>query len=331
LFKQNILKAVMGGAAWLVLLPFSLSDSAEGDLIQRILLLGVLVIVPLGLALIDALAEERSALFRLAQAFHPFGALAVIVSGFLIPGFAAAGIATIWLVTTGLVGLDGLVSLSRFRHSRGPVVANLSVLAAMMFLPVGSVWLLLSRLGIQPLGFGDTIVLLTAVHFHFAGFAAPLLTGLTGYHLQARANLHALYVLAVVCVIAGTPLVAAGITVSPVLALVGALVISLGLYCLALLNLVWIVPQIASLLPKILLMFSSLAVVPAMILAGVYAYSIVFQKLIVDIPQMAMTHGIINAFGFALCGLVAWTLIVNSQTQKTRSRRDTKASKQFAE
>jgi hypothetical protein len=306
----------MGGVAWLVLLPFSLSDSSEGDLIQRILLLGVLVIVPLGLALIVALAEQRSTLFRLAHASYPFGALAVIFSAFLTPGLAATGLATLWLLTTGLIGLDGLISLARFRHSRGPGVANLSVLAAMMFLPVGAVWLLLSRLGIQALGFGDTIVLLTAVHFHFAGFAAPLLTGLSGYRLRARTKLNALYVLAVVCVIAGTPLVAAGITVSPVLALVGAVVISLGLYCLTLLNLVWIVPTIASLLPKILLIVSSLAVVPAMILAGIYAYSIVFQKLIVDIPQMAMTHGIINAFGFALCGLVAWAVAVNSQTQR---------------
>ena len=50
-----------------------------------------------------------------------------------------------------------------------------------------------------------------------------------------------------------------------------------------------------------------------MALAGVYAYSIVFHKLIVDIPQMAMTHGVINAFGFALCGLVAWVLILRLQ------------------
>lgn len=312
MFKQNISRAVIGGVAWLVLLPFSLSDSSEGDLIQRILLLGVLVIVPLGLALIVALAEQQSTLFKVAHASYPFGALAVVVSAFLTPGFAAAGFAALWLVTTGLIGVEGLISLARFRHSRGPAVANLSVRAAMLFLPVGSVWLLMSRLGIQALGFGDTIVLLTAVHFHFAGFAAPLLTGLSGHRLHARKKLNALYMLAVVCVIAGTPLVAAGITVSPVLAFIGALVISLGLYCLALLNLVWIVPKITPLLPKILLIVSSLAVVPAMILAAVYAYSIVFQKLIVDIPQMAMTHGIINAFGFALCGLVAWALITKN-------------------
>jgi hypothetical protein len=46
-----------------------------------------------------------------------------------------------------------------------------------------------------------------------------------------------------------------------------------------------------------------------MSLACIYAYSIVAKKLIIDIPQMAMTHGVINAFGFALCGLVAWSIV----------------------
>ena len=122
--------------------------------------------------------------------------------------------------------------------------------------------------------------------------------------------------LAVVCVIAGTPLVAAGITFSPLLALVGATVISIGLVCLSLTTITSIMPLVSSLLPRILLVVSSLSVIPAMALAGVYAYSIVFHKLIVDIPQMAMTHGVMNAFGFALCGLVAWVLILSRSEKK---------------
>jgi hypothetical protein len=55
----------------------------------------------------------------------------------------------------------------------------------MLYLPIGGAWLVASRLGIQPLGFGDTIVLLTAVHFHFAGFAAPVLAGLAGRTVAA--------------------------------------------------------------------------------------------------------------------------------------------------
>ena len=321
LWKLNIASSMFGGAVWVMLLPVSLSDSSEGDLIQRILLLGVLVIVPLGLALIDAVAESRSRLLGIAIVSQPFAALAVIVSAFLEPGFTAAGLATLWLVTTSLVGIDGLIRLAQFLRLRDRATANLAVLAGMMFLPVGAVWLIMSRLGIEPLGFGDTIVLLTAVHFHFAGFAAPLLTGLTGHHLQAAAKVRTLYVVAVVCVIAGTPLVAAGITLSPVVALVGAVVIALGLHCLALINFLWIVPFVSAILPRVLLILSSLSVIPAMILAGLYAYSIVFQKLIVDIPQMAMTHGVINAFGFALCGFAGWELIVRQRRSVAETKK----------
>ena len=38
-------------------------------------------------------------------------------------------------------------------------------------------------------------------------------------------------------------------------------------------------------------------------------YFIVTKTVILDIPQMAMAHGIVNAFGFALCGLVGWSMV----------------------
>jgi hypothetical protein len=46
-----------------------------------------------------------------------------------------------------------------------------------------------------------------------------------------------------------------------------------------------------------------------MLLASVYAYSIVAKRLIVDIPRMAIIHGMANAFGFGLCGLIAWSIV----------------------
>src|SRR2546427_2725107 len=39
-----------------------------------------------------------------------------------------------------------------------------SIDAGLLYLPVGAVWFIMARLGSQPFGFGDTIVLLTAVH-----------------------------------------------------------------------------------------------------------------------------------------------------------------------
>jgi hypothetical protein len=103
--------------------------------------------------------------------------------------------------------------------------------------------------------------------------------------------------------------VAAGITVSPLLAMVGALVISAGLFLLALLVLIWIVPSLSSFSARFLLILSSVSSLVAMVLASLYAYSIFARTLIIDIPHMAMSHGILNAFGFSLCGLLAWAIV----------------------
>lgn len=125
-------------------------------------------------------------------------------------------------------------------------------------------------------------------------------------------NYNRAFKLVPVGVIVGTPLVAAGITFSPAVALVGTAMISVSLLILSVLVVSLVVPSVPSLPARILLVFSSASTLPAMALACAYAYSIVFHKLIIDIPQMAKTHGIANAFGFALCGLTAWSLIDRS-------------------
>ncbi|HEX8921557.1 MAG TPA: YndJ family transporter, partial [Pyrinomonadaceae bacterium] len=159
--------------------------------------------------------------------------------------------------------------------------------------------------------FGDTIVLLTAIHFHYAGFAAPIIVGMTGRMLvDEDVRARRLLWISCVAVITGTPLVAAGITFSPGLALVGACVIAVGLWLLAAL-VVWRVlyslPSHAG--ARVMLLISSASSCAAMVLACLYAYSIVAGRLILSIPQMAMFHGVANALGFSLCGLIAWCFI----------------------
>ena len=45
-----------------------------------------------------------------------------------------------------------------------------------------------------------------------------------------------------------------------------------------------------------------------MALAVLYSLAEFRQVLILSIPTMARTHGVINAIGFSLCGIVGWTL-----------------------
>ena len=295
--------ALAGALLWGVTLLIRTGDSRETELIQKIFLLAVFVIVPLCLSLITA--DEDSLALRIAVWLQPFAAVVCFVS-FLIPqGMLAGVLSSVWLATISFVALAGLL---RIFFAESFVSYELSVSAGMLYLPIGGAWLVASRLGIQPLGFGDTIVLLTAIHFHFAGFAAPLLAGLAGRAVRDKQTASRVVGLAATGIILGTPLVAAGITFSPAVALVGTAIVSLGLSLLAVIVLFYVVPATSSIVAKALFFIASLSSIAAMVLACLYAYSIVTHTLVIDIPHMAMTHGLLNSFGFALSSLIAWTL-----------------------
>lgn len=300
--------ALVGGFVWLGLLLIQLGDSPETGMIQRLALLGILVVVPLALSLAPApnTNDKDSWLYRIALLTQPVGALAAVPSFLIEPGPLAAAFASLWFWVTAVIALWGV---SRLRSADLRTPAELSISAGLLFLPVGSSWLIVSRLGIQLAGFGDTIILLTAIHFHFAAYAAPILAGLAGRKLVDYGIARRAFLLAPIGIIAGTPLVAAGITFSPLTALVGTMMIATGLFVLAILVVAFVVPRIESLTARILLLVSAVSSACAMLLASVYAYSIVARKLLIDIPQMAMTHGLLNAFGFVLCGLIAWSIV----------------------
>lgn len=299
--------AGVGAVAWLAFLLVHHPAATEIALIELILMLGVLVIVPLGLSLINEVpANKDSVLFRLAVSAQPIASGATAVSFLLRPGGPAAVLVGSWLLVSAVIGL---LAISRILGRTKIFTREVALDAGMLYLPVGAFWLLSSRLGIQLMGFGDTIVLLTAVHFHFAGFAAPVLAGLTGRRLGLSSFISRLFAFTVICIVGGTPLVAAGITFSATLALIGAVVISTGLVLLAVLVLGWVLRSLNSLVVQTLLVISSLSSICAMMLACIYAYSLVTGSAIIDIPQMALSHGILNSLGFALCGLVAWSLV----------------------
>jgi hypothetical protein len=307
--RRGQTSALVGASLWLALVLLSVFNLLHLELIERLMLLATLVIVPLGLSL--AATEDRegrcSLPLRAALFAQPVGALMVVCSVLLPQGWSAALLASGWLVVTMLIALSGIV---RFLPRGASRVEEVSIDAGLLYIMVGGGWLVLARAGLQPLGFGDTIVLLTAVHFHYAGFAAPILAGLAGQQLHGASNwTRRTLCVSVACIIAGTPLVAAGITFSPSLALTGAIVVAAGLLLLALLVLTKIMPALHSMLAQTLLIISSLSSAAAMVLACVYAYSIVSNKMVISIPQMAELHGVANAVGFSLCGLLAWSLI----------------------
>src|SRR5205823_2302201 len=93
---------------------------------------------------------------------------------------------------------------------------------SLAFLGVGCFWLASDRLGVRPFGYSQTIVLLTATHFHVAGFVLTLV-GVLAARAGRRDALVATAGLAV-----GMPLTAAGFFGATSIGWVGSIVVAIA-------------------------------------------------------------------------------------------------------
>lgn len=260
-------------------------------LLEALFLVAVWAVVPLGLRFLPDVGPVR-----LARRVHPAAAILATVSFFVPKGPLAAGLALPWLAFNGLVALGGLL---RLKESFRGGLPELFMLSAMTFPTIGGVHLVASRMGHALAGFPEPIILLTAIHFHYTAFAAPILAALAARQggLLARIGGAGLA--------GGTPLLATGFLFSNHLKMAAVGVLTLAVVVLA-------VAQFGVALPsrraKALLVVSSLAVVAGMILAAVYEHGYYTGRGWLSIPQMARTHGLLNGIGFSLGGLLAWSV-----------------------
>ena len=271
--------AGVGFGLWLALwLSFDFGRAPGA--IDRLFLLAPLVIVPLGLGLIGGIRVLLQAVCAVLAA-----------ASFLVrTGPFAAALAVPWL---GFGVLCAVAALRRLAPRGFRYAEELCADFALLYLPVGCGWLVLSRLGANPRGFSDDIVLLTAVHFHYAGFAALIFAAMAGRTRRGR-----LFSRIAAGVIVATPLLALGITFSRPLETAAAWLLAASLIALAVYTLAMARPINA------LLAISCLALPVSMTLAAAYAA----RNERLDIRNMALAHGTINAFAFALSGLAAWSL-----------------------
>lgn len=272
------------------------------------LLLGLspLVLIPLLLsAVFDE--DERSPLVRALTWAQLPCAMAMALGLLLRPGWLAA-LACVpwagWTVLAAVLALRRTRALVRDHGVRGLVGAQggeLAIAAALGFPLVGSAWLLADRLALTPLGFSPLIVLLTAVHFHHAGFTLPLTAG-----LLARTQTPGPWARVAAVVVVAVPLVAIGITVSPLLEWIGswltaaaAMAVGVGMLVRA---------RTLPVLPALLSAGAGASLLAAMIFAGAYALGELLGVPFPDIASMIQLHGAVNALGFGLLGAWAWHL-----------------------
>jgi hypothetical protein len=184
--------------------------------------------------------------------------------------------------------------------------ARLCLESAQVFPAIGAAWLVAHRASWTPWGFDPLIVLLTAAHFHHAGFTLPLMAG-----LNAKANPECRTRFSCVSILLGVPLVAVGITGTHfgVLKFVepfGVAILVLGALGVAV-SQVWRgLERQRSILTRIGFLISGASLFAAMVLALGFGLRYVIPNFALTMPQMWAIHGTLNAFGFGLCGILAW-------------------------
>src|ERR1019366_2352913 len=162
--------------------------------------------VPLGMELGRVLGgggwlEER------ARRLQPAGAALVVVAMWLPPGRKAGLAALGWLLICALEAGVGFVEIVRVLWADaggGARATRFAMGIARVDLAVGGAWLVASRLGMRPMGIQEPIGLLTAVHFHFAGFATAIIAAATLHFAEKRGDYR--WLKPAVLVVAGMPL-----------------------------------------------------------------------------------------------------------------------------
>jgi YndJ-like protein len=286
-------------------------------LVDLLLLLAPLVIVPLGLRLVPFTGDRSRQLLTMARRVQPFGAAAAVVSFLVAPGWTSGAVAFGWLLTCAVASLAGLVELIE-RRSLRPV--HLVPAAAVAYLSVGAGWLVLSRAGLRPEGFSHEIVELTAVHFHYTGFAATLMAALAMRAVSDRGRLATTASTAAMLIVIGVPITAAGfVTGLGFLTVLGPVLLGVGVLTIAAITGLMIAPRVDRAPERWLLWVSAAGVVVPMLLGVDYAISRLFPVPALDLRAMALIHGDLNALVFSLCGLLGWTLIGHASQRARRS------------
>lgn len=284
---------------------------------EAFLLLAALSIVPLGGQL--AAGESPRRPLRLALLGQPGAAVLMAASLAQNSGLQAATLVIPWLLVTLLVGLEGA---RRLRD--GPwTLPEMVEATGLAYLAIGGVWTVATRLGLRPLGFPNVIVVMTAVHFHYAGFVLLLLASRV-----VREYRGPLGVTAALGSVAGVPLVAIGITESQLglglttprlLEVTAAVVMASSAILVGFLQAGLAVRGSMPMIPRFLLFASGLSVLVPMCLAVAYAGGAFMSRVWVDILQMFQFHGAFNALGFSLLGLLGWSLLGNVDSAPDQS------------
>jgi hypothetical protein len=283
-------------------------------LVHLVVSLGMLVIVPLGLTLMDVPARTAiGPAGRPAPRWWFAFAVPGAVSLWLPRGALSITLASIYLAGTLALVVLAAVDLVRRKRLRAREIA---LYTALVTPSIAALSLVAERSSYELFGFKLTVLSLTVAHFHFAGFAAALIAFLvagtsTATSTDPRTSTGALAdsssgaaSAAAISVPLGTGIVLLGFFLGDSVELAGAAVLTAGMWLVGW-NL-WRRSRDTDRTTATLLVVSASVLVVTMLLALSWALGHVVATPYLPLEWMVATHGLANAVGFGLCGLLAW-------------------------
>jgi YndJ-like protein len=298
LFRALGLQALGGLAVWLLVAVVAANvDSSSLDLVAVLLILGQLVVVPLGLLLVPAPRDTLAgALGRGGRFLFRAGGVAAIASLALPRGELSAAVAAIYLAPALLVGASALLDAPAARSA-----SNLARVGARVMLAAGALLFVLHRQDVAFAGLPELSVQLAAVHLHFVGFGLLLMAAALARR-GSRLGTASCWLIT-----AGALPAAVGALVHPAVATVGAVLVLGGL-----LALVWGTLTVLAdpgLRPAARrLLFVSAA---CCIFVGVMAGLSMVGAPSGEIGSMVRLHGSFAAAGGVVIGLLGWRLALD--------------------
>ncbi|MFF1510885.1 YndJ family protein [Streptomyces sp. NPDC058326] len=263
-------------------------------LVSTVVTIGMLWVVPTGLALLDGPRPPGWDPLRRAW---PLFALPGALSLWLPRSGLSTALAAVYALATLALALQAPARLFLSRSLRAGEVA---VLTALLAPSVAGLALVAERASYPLFGFDLDILALTVPHFHFAGFAAALVAG-----LLCRASDTPAARFAALSVPAGTLLVLLGYFIDDWAELAGAAVLTAGMTAVAVLTLRERRETAADRFTRTLLAVSALVLFVTMLLALSWAVGEATGLPHLGLTWTAATHGLGNALGFTVCALLA--------------------------